>query len=140
MSNLAHTLSPTLKVAHKALQSTNSGLLQLLMAANFDKKRIVIADYDLSDHFLTLYLEDKKSPVADLSDALMYKLPVSRFAEVIKSEGLNSYEGTLYNESGRTYEGRIGIAKPIKWYNQDATLFQQESARDAALTCILKNI
>lgn len=141
MSNLAHKLSsPSLKVAHKAPQQTTSGLLMLLLSANFEKRRIVIAEHELSDNFLTLYLEDRQDFKENLEDTLMYKLPVSTFAEIIKSENLNSYPGVKYTESGRGYDAQIEINAPIKWYEQDANPYQQKIAREAALAHILKSL
>jgi hypothetical protein len=140
MTNLAHKLTQRLKVAHKAPQETTSGLILLLASANFDKSRITIAEHELSDHFLTLYLEDKQDFKENIEDTLMYKLPVSKFASIIEVEELNSYPGVKYSHEGRPYDAQIEINKPIKWYEQDANHYQQKIAREAALEYILKNL
>jgi hypothetical protein len=128
------------KVTQSA-QKTNSDLLMLLVSANFDKSRITIAEHELSENFLTLYLEDKEDFKSNLEDTLMYKLPVSQFSAIIKSEGLNSYEGTMYNEhSSFTYTARVEIKEPIKWYEQDATKYQQKETLDVVLQHILKSL
>jgi hypothetical protein len=140
MSNLALKLTNRLKVAHKAPQETTSGLLSLLLSANFERARIVIADHELSDNFLTLYLEDKQDFKDNLEDLLMYKLPISKFAGIIASENLNSYPGVKYTECGREYDAQIEINTPIKWYEQDANIYQQKIARETALEHILKSL
>lgn len=122
----------------KELQKTNAELLKLLISVNFDKSRIVIAEYELSDNFLTLYLEDKEDIKADLSDTLMYKLPVSKFAEIIRSENLNSYEGVKFTESGRSYNAQIEMNEPIAWFEQDASEFFKRETITAVLKHILK--
>lgn len=139
MTNAAFKLKPRLKVAHK-LQETNSGLLSLMLSVNFDRSRVVIADHEITDNFLRVYLEDKEDFKSGISDCLMYSMPISQFASIISSEGLNSYPGTLFTERGRSYEGRIEINEPIQWYNEDATLYEQSIARDAALSHILQSV
>lgn len=139
MSNLAHKLPSGLKVAHKA-QRTTSDLLMLMLSVNFDKSRIIIAEHEISEHFLTVYLEDSNDFKNTLEECLMYKLPVSQFASIITNEKLNSYPGVKYTESGRAYDADIEINEPISWYNEDATLYEQGIARDAALAHILKTV
>ncbi|WP_183567410.1 hypothetical protein [Mucilaginibacter sp. SP1R1] len=123
----------------KELQKTNISLLSLLCSANFDKSRIIIADYELSENFLTLYLEDKKYPASDLADALMYKLPVSKFAQIIEVNQLNSYSGTKYSTSGRAYADRIVIAEPINWFKQDTDSLEQQFALEVVKNQLLKS-
>jgi hypothetical protein len=122
------------------LQPTNISLLSLFCSVNFKADRINIAEWELSENFLTLYLEDADEPVADLSDCLLFKLPISKLAQIIEAAHLNSYEGTLFTESGRMYEGRVVIAEPIKWYEQDATHYQQKEALDVVKGCLLKSL
>jgi hypothetical protein len=123
----------------KELQKTNISLLSLYCSVNFDKDRVVIADHELSENFLTLYLEDKNSPATEIDESLMYKLPISKFAEIIESNDLNSYEGTLYTHHGRPYEGRVIINHPIRWFNQDASLDDQKYALDLVKNCLVKS-
>jgi hypothetical protein len=127
-------------MATTTLQRTNISLLSLFCSVNFKGDRINIAEFELSDQFLTLYLEDKQEPVEDLSECLLYKLPVSKFAEIIAANHLNTYNGTLFNESGRMYEGRVVIAEPIQWFEQDATPYQQEGALEVVKGCVLKSL
>jgi hypothetical protein len=128
-----------MKTITKELQRTNMSLLSLFCAANFDPNRIHIADHDLSDHFLTLYLEDKNNIKSTLDETLMFKLPISKFEEIILAEELNSYEGILYSEHGRPYDGRIMINEPIKWFTQDATAGEQSEALEIVKGHILKS-
>lgn len=127
-------------MATTTLQRTNTSLLSLFCSVNFNRDRIVIAEWEMSEHFLTLYLEDKSEPVEDLADALIYKLPVSVFAGIIEANQLNSYEGTLFTERGRMYEGRVVIAEPIKWFEQDATPYQQAGALEVVKGCLIKSL
>jgi hypothetical protein len=122
------------------LQRTNISLLSLYASVNFKADRINIAEWELSDNFLTLYLEDKQEPVADLSEALLFKLPVSRFAEIIEANNFNSYEGTLFTHSGRMYEGRIVIDTPIRWFERDADTYQQKDTLEVVKGCLLKSL
>lgn len=126
-------------MATTTLQKTNLSLLSLFCAANFDKGRIVIAEHELSDHFLTLYLDDNKHPVLDISDCVMYKMPISKFAEIIATNDLNSYQGTKFSVSGRPYNDRIIINEPIKWFNQDATWLEQAYALEVVKNHLLRS-
>ncbi|WP_114937527.1 hypothetical protein [Mucilaginibacter endophyticus] len=128
-----------MKTITKELQRTNMSLLSLFCAANLDPKRIQIADLDLSECFLTLYLEDAQDIKATLDETLMFKLPVSKFAEIISAEGFNSYEGTRFSESGRAYTDRIVIAESIQWFKQDATPEEQQRVLESVKAIILKS-
>lgn len=121
-------------------QKTNHDLLLLLINADFDKSRIVIAEHQLSVHFLTLYLEDKHDFKPNLDDTLLYKLPTSQFAAIILSEGYNSYEGTLHTQHDRPYPGRVTINEPLVWWEKDATLYQQKEVLHTALQYILATL
>ncbi|MBB6131794.1 hypothetical protein [Mucilaginibacter lappiensis] len=121
------------------LQKTNISLLSLFCSANFDTNRIVIADHELSENFLTLYLEDNKHQVADLGDAVMYKLPISKFAEIIAANDLNSYEGTKFTQRGCTYTDRIIINEPLKWFIQDALPAEQNVVLNLVKRAVLKS-
>ncbi|WPU91849.1 hypothetical protein SNE25_21255 [Mucilaginibacter sabulilitoris] len=124
-------------MATLTLQKTNIDLLSLFCSANFDKNRISVADWELSENFLTLFLEDIKQPVTDLSECVLFKLPVSRFAQIITSNELNCYEGTLYSESGRTYDGMVVINEPIKWFKHDATPDELKQAIEVVKNSLL---
>lgn len=126
-------------MATSTLQKTNLSLLSLFCAANFDKERIEIIEWELSDNFLTLYLDDKRNPVNGVSDAVMYKLPVSRFSEIITRNGLNTHEGVMYSNSGRPYECRIVINEAVAWFNQDASISHQKDALDLVKNLLLKS-
>jgi hypothetical protein len=120
------------------LQKTNISLLSLFCAVNFRSDEINIADWELSEHFLTLYLEDVKHPVGGLSEAVMYKLPISVFAQIIATEGFNSYEGVLYTHGGRPYDGRVEISAPLDWFNHDADLNTRAEVLEVVKSRILK--
>ncbi|OOQ57162.1 hypothetical protein [Mucilaginibacter pedocola] len=117
-------------------QRTNHDLLMLLVSVRFDKSRIVIAEHELSENFLTLYLEDREDFKPHLEDTLLYKLPISCFEAIISNEGFNSYEGIKQSPSGRCYNGRIIINEPLLWWEQDATLYQQQEV----LHLVLQNV
>jgi hypothetical protein len=140
MSNLAHQLGQKLTVAHKAPNHSLIKLLSLFCSVNFDKTRIVIAEHELSENFLTLYLEDKEDFKADLADTVMYKLPISTFATIISNNELNSYPETLFTERGNAYEGRIEIASPTEWYENDASTYEKKYTLDMVKTHLLKSL
>ncbi|MEO6151007.1 MAG: hypothetical protein ABIN95_11425 [Mucilaginibacter sp.] len=122
----------------KLSQKFKDELWWLIISVDYDYSRIAIADHDLTDDLLTLWLEDKHDFKNTLDECLQLDLPLRHLAKIIKSEGLNSYEGTnIHPKKGFVYKARIEINEPITWYRDDATGMEQTWAREAILKAVL---
>lgn len=122
-------------------QKTKDKLWWLVISVDYDFNRITIADHELSEDILTLWLEDKHDFKNSLDECLQIFIPVSQFAKLIKAENLNSHEGNkMHPTKNFVYKTRIEINEPIKWYLDDAMLPEQQLAREAILKAILSNL
>jgi hypothetical protein len=113
----------------------------LIISVDYDYSRITIADHDLNDETLTLWLEDKHDFKNTLDECLQLDIAAKQFAKLIKSENMNSYEGSkMHPAKNYIYKTRIEINTPIAWYLDDATLTEQQWAREAVLKQLLTQL
>ena len=125
----------------KLTQKLKDELWWMIISVDYDYSRICIADHDLGDETLTLWLEDKHDFKNSLDECLQLDVPVKQFAKLIKAENLNSYEGNkLHPNKQYVYKTRIEINTPIKWYCEDAAPIEQTWAREAMLKSILTQL
>jgi len=125
----------------KLTQKTTDKLWWLIISVDYDYSRITIADHDLTEDTLTLWLEDKHDFKNSLEECLQLDISLKNFAKIIRTENLNSYEGTKLHPKGNfAYKARIEISEPIKWYREDASLVEQQWAREATLKNILTQL
>lgn len=121
-------------------KETKDELFSLVTSADFDLKRIVIADYEIDDHCLTLYLEDKNDFKETFDQCVQLNISIEEFGAFIKRNEYNSYAGTNVHSKGFIYPTRIEINQPIKFYREDATSQHQEWMREELVEEILKEI
>lgn len=113
----------------------------LIISVDYDYSRISIADHELTEEGLTLWLEDKQDFKNTLDECLKADIPLKQFAKFIKSENLNSYEGSkMHATKNYVYRSRIEINEPIAWYLDDATPAEQQWARETILKRILTEL
>jgi len=113
----------------------------LIISVDFDYSRIAIADHEINGEILTLWLEDKQDYKNSLDECLQADIQLKQFARIIKAEGLNSYEGTqVHHKKNFAYKTRIVINEPVRWYREDASLTEQDWARQAMLKAILTQL
>jgi hypothetical protein len=125
----------------KIAQKLKDQLWWLIITVDYNYSRISIADHELTDDILTLWLEDKHDFKNSLDECLQLDISVKNFAKVINSENLNSYEGQrLHPNKQFVYKTRVQINEAITWYKQDATLTEQRWAREAMLKTILTQL
>jgi hypothetical protein len=125
----------------KIAQKLKDQLWWMIISVDYDYSRICIADHDLTEETLTLWLEDKQDFKNSLDECLQLDVKVKDFAQVIKTENLNSYEGSkMHPTKNFVYRARIEINKPIKWYLEDASNTEQQWAREAVLKAILTQL
>lgn len=125
----------------KIPQKLKNELWWLVISVDFDYSRIAIADYELTDDVLTLWLEDKHNFKNSIDECLQADIHLKQFAKLIKNEGLNSYEGTrIHPQKNFAYKTRIAINEPIRWYREDASATEQTWAREAMLKAILTQL
>ena len=125
----------------KIPQKLKDELWWLVISVDYDYSRISIAEHELNEDMLTLWLEDKHDFKNSLSDCLQLDIPIRQFAKMIKSENLNSYEGTkMHPKKNFLYKTRIDINEPIAWYQDDASLIEQQWAREAMLKSLLTQL
>jgi len=122
----------------KIAQKLKDQLWWLIISVDYDYSRIAIADHDLNDDMLTLWLEDKQDYKNSLDECLQVDIKAREFAKIIKTEGLNSYEGSkVHPIKNFVYQARIEINAPLKWYQNDAAIIEQQWAREAVLKTML---
>ncbi|HEY8928599.1 MAG TPA: hypothetical protein VIM55_05390 [Mucilaginibacter sp.] len=122
-------------------QKLTDKLWWLIISVDYDYSRITIADHDLTDDVLTLWLEDKQDFKNTLDECLQIDIPAKQFAKLIKNENLNSYEGSkIHPTKNFVYKARIEINAPIRWYQEDATLNEQQWAREVTLKTLLTQL
>ncbi|MEN0053651.1 MAG: hypothetical protein AAGC65_08275 [Mucilaginibacter sp.] len=125
----------------KITQKLKQQLWWLIISVDYDYSRIAIADHDLTDDILTLWLEDKHDFKNSLDECLQLDIKAREFAKVIKAENLNSYEGSkVHPTKNFVYKARIEINTPLKWYQNDAAVIEQQWAREAVLRTILTQL
>ncbi len=125
----------------KISQKLKDHLWWLIISVDYDYSRITIADHDLNEGILTLWLEDKHDFKNSLDECLQVDISAKHFAKLIKSENLNSYEGSrLHPTKNFVYKTRIEINEPIAWYLDDASVTEQQWAREAALKMLLTQL
>jgi len=125
----------------KITQKLKDHLWWLIINVDYDYSRITVADHEINDDILTLWLEDKHDFKNSLDECLQVDLSIKQFAKVIKAENMNSYEGTkTHPKKGFAYKARIEINEPIKWYLEDASPNDQQWAREAMLKTLLTQL
>lgn len=125
----------------KISQKLKNQLWWLVISVDYDYSRITIADHDLNEDSLTLWLEDKHDFKNSLDECLQVDISTRQFAKLIKNENLNSYEGTKMHPSKNfMYKTRIEINEPIAWYMDDASFTEQQWAREAVLKLLLTQL
>ena len=125
----------------KLSQKLRDELWWLIISVDYNYSRICIADHDFENDTLTLYLEDKQDFKNSLDECLQLDITARQFAKVIKAEKLNSYEGTKMHPNKQfVYKTRIQINEAIAWYMHDASLTEQQWAREAVLKTILTQL
>ncbi len=98
----------------KISQKLKDKLWWLIISVDYDYSRITIADHNLTDDNLTLWLEDKQDFKNTLDECLQLDVPAKQFARLIKDEGLNSYEGSkVHPVKNYVYKSRIEINAPM---------------------------
>jgi hypothetical protein len=125
----------------KLTQKLKDQLWWLVIGVDYKYSRISIADHEINGDYLTLWLEDKQDFKNSLDECLQLDITLKNFAKMVRSEGLNSYEGTkMHPKKNFVYKTRIEISEPIKWYREDASAVEQQWAREAALKSILTQL
>jgi hypothetical protein len=125
----------------KLNQKLKDELWWLVISVDYDYSRISIADHEINGDMLSLWLEDKHDFKNSLDECLLLDVSLKNFAKMIKTENLNSYEGTqIHPKANYAYKTRIEINEPIKWYREDASATEQEWAREAALKNVLTQL
>ncbi|MFD0792782.1 hypothetical protein ACFQZX_04095 [Mucilaginibacter litoreus] len=125
----------------KLSQKLRDQIWWLIITVDYNYSRICIADHELTENTLILWLEDKQDFKNSLEDCLQLNIPVKNFAKLIKAENLNSYEGQkLHPNKQYVYKTRIQINEPVEWYKHDASLTEQQWAREAMLKSVLTQL
>ncbi|MDN5287724.1 MAG: hypothetical protein JWR38_3998 [Mucilaginibacter sp.] len=125
----------------KIAQKLKNQLRWLIISVAYDYSRIAIADYDLTDETLTLWLEDKHDFKNSLDECLQVDIKACEFAKIIKGENLNSYDGSkMHPTKNLIYKARIEINTPLRWHQDDAAIIEQQWAREAVLKAILTQL
>lgn len=122
-------------------QKLKEQLWWMIISVDYDYSRISVADHELNDGTLTLWLEDKHDFKNSLEECLQLDISAKQFAKVIRAENLNSYEGTKMHPTKQfLYKCRIEINEPIRWYREDASVIEQQWAREAVVKTILTQL
>jgi hypothetical protein len=122
-------------------QKLKDKLWWLVISVDYDYSRITIAEHEIDGDILTIWLEDKQDFKNSLDECLKIDIPAKQFAKVIKSENLNSYEGSkMHPTKNFVYKTRIEINDPINWYRDDASITEQQWAREAVLRLLLTQL
>lgn len=113
----------------------------LVISVDYDYSRIIIAEHELNDDVLTLWLEDKHDFKNSLDDCLQLEISEKQFSKIIKAENFNSYEGRkIHPTKNFVYKTRVNINEPITWYLENATAVEQQWAREAVLKQLLTKL
>jgi hypothetical protein len=125
----------------KITQKLKDKLWWMIISVDYDYSRITVADHELNEDIMTLWLEDKHDFKNSLEECLQVDIPVKQFAKIIRAENMNSYEGTkMHPTKNFIYKTRIEINEPIRWYQEDATLSEQQWAREAVVKLLLTQL
>jgi hypothetical protein len=125
----------------KISQKLKDKLWWMIIAVDYDYSRISVADHELNADTLTIWLEDKHDFKNSLEECLQLDITTKQFAKVIRAENLNSYEGTkMHPKKNFIYKARIEINEPIRWYQEDASVTEQQWAREAVVKTILTQL
>ncbi|WP_345955326.1 hypothetical protein [Mucilaginibacter sp. PAMB04168] len=120
---------------------TRNELWWLIISVDYTYSRIAIADHELNGQTLTLWLEDKQDYKNKLDECLQLNIPVKYLTKIIKTEHMNSYEGTrMHSKKKYLFPTRIQISEPLHWYQYDASPIEQQWAREALLKTILTQL
>ena len=125
----------------KIPQKLKNELWWLIISVDFDYSRIAIADYEINDDILTLWLEDKHDFKNSLDECLQSDINLKQFARVISTEKMNTREHTCLHPLKKfVYKKTTTINQPIRWYMDDASPMEQGWAREAMLKAILTQL
>jgi hypothetical protein len=125
----------------KISQKLKDKLWWMIISVDYDYSRITIADHELNEDLLTLWLEDKHDFKNSLEECLQVDIALKQFAKVIRAENLNSYEGTkMHPKKNFIYKARIEINEPVRWYQEDASIVEQQWAREATVKLLLTQL
>jgi hypothetical protein len=125
----------------KISQKLKDQLWWMIISVDYDYSRITVADHELNEDILTLWLEDKQDFKNSLDECLQVDVNIKQFAKVIRAENLNSYEGTkMHPKKNFIYKTRIEINDPVRWYLEDASLIEQQWAREAVVKLMLTQL
>ncbi|MDB5109264.1 MAG: hypothetical protein JWR67_378 [Mucilaginibacter sp.] len=125
----------------KISQKLKDELWWMIISVDYDYSRITIADHEINEGILTLWLEDKQDFKNSLEECLQLDITAKHFAKVIRNENLNSYEGTKMHPSKKfLYKARIEVNEPVRWYQEDATVIEQQWAREAVVKILLTQL
>lgn len=113
----------------------------MIISVDYDYSRISIADHEMGEDAITIWLEDKHDFKNTLEECLELVIPFKQYAKVIRNEHLNSYEGTkVHPRKNFIYKTWIEINEPVRWYKEDASATEQQWARDAVVKTILTQL
>ena len=125
----------------KITQKLKDKLWWMIITVDYDYSRITVADHELNADTLTLWLEDKHDFKNSLDECLQLDITTKQFAKIIRAENMNSYEGTkMHPKKNFIYKTRIEINEPIRWYQEDASITEQQWAREAVVKSILTQL
>lgn len=125
----------------KIPQKIKDKLWWLIISVDYDYSRITIAENELDEDILTLWLEDKQDFKNSLDECLKIEIAAKQFAKIIRNENLNSYEGArMHPTKNFVYKTRIEINNPIDWYKGDASPIERQWAREAVLKLLLTQL
>jgi hypothetical protein len=125
----------------KISQKLKDALWWMIISVDYDYSRITVADHELNEDTLTLWLEDKHDFKNSLEECLQLDIPLKQFGKLIRAENFNSYEGTkMHPKKNFIYKARIEINEPIRWYKEDASITEQQWAREAVVKTLLTQL
>jgi hypothetical protein len=125
----------------KITQKLKDQLWWMVISVDYNYSRITIADHEINGDILTLWLEDKHDFKNTLDECLQLNVSLKDFAKIIDANDMNSYEGTkMHPQKKYVYKTRIEISKPLNWYYNDATVVEQQWAREAVVKAILTQL
>ena len=125
----------------KIPQQLRSELWWMIVNVDFDYGRISIADHEIDEDQLIIWLEDKHDFKNSLEDCLQVSIPLKQFAKVINVEHMNTYEAIqMHPKKKFLHKTRVIINEAISWYLDDATTIEQEWARQSLLKKLLTQL
>lgn len=122
----------------KLTKNQKNQLWSLILLADFDFSRVKIAEHELNDEHLTLWLVDKLD--REETECVILEIPAKDFAISITENKLNTYEGSICTPKGRVVSADIMIDSAIAWYNNDASAYEQNYARETMLREIILSL